>query len=238
MEERLRSILRPTRWSLLSKTALFAVTWLVLPGWVFALIALYLYLAPWFQPWRLMIPFGLLLVLALTTPASIWLAILLGVAFYLVIGVKDLVFVNRHEPYQILMTILVLLYSLRYAFPLEGESSLWWPFGLAIIVIALLWRLERIIRSAATQAEGQTTLRGILGPLLGVLVWQSGVLIGMAPLPPLYQAALMVLTIACLLEFLFQYVRGSLSQQSLRVQVPLFLGLFVVVLATAPWGLS
>ena len=59
--EKLKSILRPIHWSLVLRTFIFGGSWLILPLWVFLLVALYFYLFPFFHPVKFAVHFFTLL---------------------------------------------------------------------------------------------------------------------------------------------------------------------------------
>src|SRR3989338_1335654 len=109
MAAKLKSILRPIHWSLAFKAALFAVAWLVLPAWAFVLVAFYLYCVPRFQALRFGFPFLALLVLLVTEPPRAVGAFFAGVAWYLLLGTKDMAFMEKRTPHAALVLLIVFL---------------------------------------------------------------------------------------------------------------------------------
>ena len=95
MAEKLKLILRPIPWSLLLKAAAFGVGWLILPFWVFVVLAALLYFLPVFQVLKLLFPFVLTLILAYLVPPSLWAGLFLSALFFFILGVKDLVLIDR-----------------------------------------------------------------------------------------------------------------------------------------------
>lgn len=119
METKLRLILKRIHWSLALKAAILAVVWMVLPGWAFLILSAYLYFVPFFDPWKLFLPFLVFLFLAFTGPPNPGFALILGSLFYVILGIKDLILIDRRSAYDIMILI-----SLFLPNPATGRTSL------------------------------------------------------------------------------------------------------------------
>src|SRR5882724_5769539 len=114
MAAKLKSITGRIHWFLLAKAAIFGFGWLVLPAWLFFALAAGLYFIPFFRPQKLLIPFLLVLGFALKAPVNFWAAIFLGCVFYCLLGIKDLVFIDRAAAYEVLVFLLAFLYIFAF----------------------------------------------------------------------------------------------------------------------------
>ena len=125
--------------------AVFAVTWLVLPWWLFLLVALYCYFIPFFWPGKLFVPFFCLMVITVVQPPSFLFAVIFGVIFYYILLVKDLVIVNRRSAYEILVIALSFFLIRDFFIGYNGINgyALFWSFWLAVAIGSLAYSMMR-----------------------------------------------------------------------------------------------
>lgn len=125
--------------------AVFAVTWLILPWWLFLLVALYCYFIPFFWPGKLFIPFFCLMVLTVVQSPSFLFAVIFGVIFYYILLIKDLVIVNRRFAYEILFIALSFFLIRDFFIGYNGinGSALFWSFWLAVAIGLLAYSMMK-----------------------------------------------------------------------------------------------
>ncbi len=239
MVEKLRLASRQIPWSLVLRAAVFAIAWLYLPFWLFLLIVLYLYLSPLFQPLKLALPFLLLLFFTAAEPATVWRAVFFAVLFALILGIKDLIFIERKSAYEIL--ILLLLFPLYIIFFSHFDS---WqgfsPFASSLLISLVFFFLCRgflrygkdpsfdNIPRAASVAVGITSL----------MVWQLALAMLFLPISFLYQSAIAFLATVLLLEAIFHYIERSLVRERILLHFSVFFIFLVIILGSAHWGLQ
>ena len=92
---RVRAVSAKVPWQLVVKALLAAVAWYALPYWIFVFLALGLYFMPVFRPFPLFVPFIVLFFLTAVLPQDFFGTAFVGVSFFLLLGVKDLVLAKR-----------------------------------------------------------------------------------------------------------------------------------------------
>lgn len=176
---------------------------------------------------------------AFSTP-HIWAALLMFATFYLLLGTKELIFVQRHIAYHIAMLFLLFLVSVQLFSQLNTATisypSLW---GLAVVVLFFL--MARILFDfvrQGSQDEGSWAVPVMpLAAVLGFLAWQMLLVISFLPLSFLYQAAAFFLTLSTFLEFAVSYYSHELDKRRVLATASVFACLLLIVLSSAPWNL-
>jgi hypothetical protein len=241
MAVKLKSIVRPIPWFLLLKAVLFGLGWLILPSWLFVLSGLFLYLVPFFQPRKLLVPFLSTLALSLILPYDPgWAVFFAGVSF-LIFGIKDLIFINRSSAYEFL-TLLLVFGAIFSAFS-SGAAS-WHGFAflamgvIAALFVAFVLELLRY-KSSDMLIEGsqRRSLEHKAIFISGFLLWQLGIGVAFLPLNLFYQTALLFLVAALMLELIVDWSEGDLSPRTLLFHFSVFFVFAVLLFASAEWGL-
>ena len=106
MAGKLKSALGRIPWSLLLRAGLAGGGWLYFPFPVFVLACLLIYSRPAFNFSKFLHLFLALLFLAFVVPHSAVNAILLSLIFYLLLGIKELVFIERGDIYEMIFLLL------------------------------------------------------------------------------------------------------------------------------------
>ncbi|KKW47746.1 MAG: hypothetical protein UZ00_C0001G0002 [Parcubacteria group bacterium GW2011_GWA1_60_11] len=236
MGERLRLILRKAHWSLALKGLAFGLGWLWLPGWLFALLALFLYFKPLFQPGKLLRSFFVLLGLSLgfsaLAPALLplfsgigeLLAAFLAALFFLLMGIKDLAFVHRSGRYLLLYAGLflgVFMLSFWYAAPRDALRLLL-VAALFLAASTLLFReFLGVMRDnlflgvpgteEAASVWDEWKRRRVLVWALAFLVFQLFWAVNLLPIGFLMQAALLLLLVVLGSDALRAHMQGALT---------------------------
>lgn len=235
MAARLRLTLRTIPWSLALKAAIFAGAWLLLPFWLFFLLALGLYFFPPFEPGRLLWPYLATLFFAAVFSPTLLSALFLGLIFYLVLGIKDLIFIYRFQAYEALIFLLFTLgflnFFLRYD-RLIAPDLLPASLGLALLFTLLL----RGFFLYGAEENKLPPGRGMLLPGLALFLlgeWVIALLF--LPLSLFFQTAILLLGAVSLTELLWSYKVGELGRREILLHFSVFFAFLVVVLAANIW---
>ncbi len=236
------SITKQIPWSLLLKAFFCGCLWLFAPFWLFVIGALFFYFVPLFRPWRFLFPFLTVFAISLLLPATLWSALFLGALFFLLLGVKDLVFVHRFQSYEAFVFLLfaaVFLLSFQLIFSWEHFLS-FALIGIDGIVFvgagASLLSYHRALRTPESPNEGGGQELLLLWTA-GFLVWQLGIALLMLPLTFFSQTAILFVFSVLLLELFVEKSEGRLTRRTLFAYAAAFFLVVVFVLTAAEWGL-
>lgn len=241
MAEKLKSITKQIPWSLLLKSGAVAALWLLgkaawsvgfgLPFWLFAILAAYLYFIPPFRPGYFLPQFLLFGFFSVILPPGIMSALALGAVFSLLLGIKDLVFINRETAYELLMFLLLFLAAI------SGYSAVdnWAGWGMLFLppVLGVIYAL--LARELPFRDPPREHRAGAVSVLGGFLIVESALVLLFLPLDFLYQAALFMLFVI-LLAFLEMRVKsGEVSMKGILTAFAPFAILAALVLLLNSW---
>ncbi|HVN26608.1 MAG TPA: hypothetical protein VMT99_03085 [Candidatus Paceibacterota bacterium] len=265
MAERLKSILRRTRWSSLLKAAIFAAAWLVLPFWLFAIVALYLCFVPVPQSATVAGPFFALLLVAFLNPPGWTFAVILGCIFFALLLIKGFILIDRESAYEaVILSITFLLFLAFYekAGSAIGWESLGYSFGVALVAGFLVSNFVRFAAPSHVPPD-EGALAGDAGAearepdddeamasesrisrfgrpavwLATLLVWEFLLAALFLPLDFVYQTIAAFLGAIVVIDLVPQHLFGTLSRAKVLVTASIVFVLFVFILGSARWGL-
>lgn len=244
MVRKLKSISKPIRWSLLTRAAIFGSVWFFLPFWFFLLTALYLYFVPIFQPFRLFFPFLLVLFFAATASPNVYLALLLIAAFYMLLGIKDFILINRKAAHEILILLLLFLSYTRFFSRFDSGAGLAAFFYSIVLAASSFILIKGFLRykpnsgEELTENEKESTIkRPLVAALVSLIIWHFSLALLFAPINFLYQSIILFVSAAILIEIIPLYLGGALTGRRIMTFSSVFFTLTVLILATARWGL-
>jgi len=240
MEAKLKLILKQIPWSLVLKAAAFSLAWLFLPAWISFVLALYFYFWPFFHSRKLLFPFVLFLLFALGLPGTFWFAAVLGAIFFSILGIKNLIFVNRFGNHQFLAFLLFFLAELSFFFSVERWNDWRAPFlslGTGLLFFFLTRQLLRYVEPPKEMGLPLGSPASLGAGIGSFLVWQLSLAILFLPLNPLYQTALLFLVTVILADFLLERARGRLDRRKLLTDFSIFFIIVSFILISAEWGL-
>lgn len=234
MVEKLKLQVSKIHWSLAIKAAIFALSWYFLPFWIFLFIGLYFYFVPFFQPMRHIFPFLLLLFFAFFAAPSLWFLCFLGIIFYLLLGIKDLIFINRSDAYEVASLILLFLTIYAYYNRYENWEGAALPAG--FLMGGVFYMLFKNILESAHSGKkelGGRTLSGILS----LLFIQFALAILFLPMNIFSQTALLFLIGFTLIEIFAHWYGGTLTTKKFFSYISIFFIGIILVLAGGVWSL-
>lgn len=237
MEAKLKSLLKNPRSILLFKAVLFGVLLAFAKGWAIP-AAIFFYAKPVFNTFSFLCSFLLLMVLSLSlinTVSGGWFFVLasggLAFIFYLILGMKNLVFVRRNRWNYVLH--ILLFYSTFVLFFLSDKSDLFFLKSLGVFAVAVLLFREFL----KTAAENFPNLRGLFSWTLALLVWQAIWAIGLLPIGFLNSANLATLLVFVIGDLAINHFKNALNRQLIYSELSLFAVLALLILATSRWSL-
>ena len=237
MAAKLKSVLRRIHWSLALKAVLFYAAWIFFPFWAAAVLAVVLYLAPFFKPRQFLVPFLLLLLLAYFLPSNFWNGAALAGGMYLILGIKDLVFVNRRVAYQTLAYLLFLPTYLHLFATLKNWQNAAFIYlfltGLIFLIVIRAFLNYSFPLSDAAEIRKRWAIAGASA----LLIWQLSITLLFLPFSFWSQAAILFLAAAILLQNILDDAAGILERKKLIFRLVLFLGALAIVLLGNGWGL-
>jgi hypothetical protein len=245
MIEKIRTATKQVHWSLALKAAIFAFSWYLLSqiSWlVFLLIAAYLYFFPSFRSLKLLFPFAVLLVLVLISPVSLWLTLVFGLAFFLILGTKELILVDRRTAFQSISLIILFVSFLNFfsrfdAWEGRGPVFLWALIPAALFLVLMRQDLKQETLPMADNASPKPPFGTM--PVLCVFsfaLWQISLAMLFLPLTFLSQTALLFCAAASLFEIIPAYVEGHLTKRHFMTVSSIFMVAVTVILVSAQWG--
>ncbi len=238
MAGKLKSILTQTPWFLARNALVFALAWLFLPFWLFCFVALALYFFPFFCPFRLWLPFFLILFFAYIISPNGWAAVFLGVLFALLLGIKRLRIVGRFHAHQILIYLISFLLFLNF-FSRTPALAGWGVFvSSAVTGAAYFFLFLRLFQqSSGSTSRLENRKKTLVVGLVSLLLWQAMLTFMFLPMRFFSQAALLFLFAITATEIAVIYLDNALSRKKLLAEFSIFFALAVFILALNQWKL-
>lgn len=242
MEAKLKSILKRIPWSLAVKTLVFALAWWFLPFGLFLVVAGYFYLVPFFKPLRFLLPFLAILILIspLFFTKSLWTIVLGSAVFFIIQGVRELIFVERKAVYKAAYFILIFL--LLSAFFSGFQNWIGWTAVLgsasvALVFFALLKHLTDYEDLPEKREKIGRRKEFVVQGLAAFFVWQLLWILLFLPLNYIYQSMLGFLAVAVLTELILAYVYFSLTRRKILANFTILFVFVIFVLASFSAGI-
>jgi hypothetical protein len=230
---KLKSVLRAVPWSLVAKAAIIGAVWLYLPFWLFILAALYFYFIPFFRPFKFAAAFLIFLVLAGILPFYWWVAAILAIIYALILGVKDLVFIDRRFAYETLVFFLFFLafavYFLNYHF-LEGSAVL----ASVLMTIFGYFLIKNLMDYLKINVSGR--LKRTASFLIVFLVAEIIFVLLLLPFDFYPRLALGFLFFVFLVDLVLSYLEAKLTNRKILIDFTIFFAMAVIILASVNWG--
>ncbi len=238
--------LRPLRGTIVRAFA-FAFAWAFLPSWLFIIIALFLFFAPPAQAGTVIVPFLVLLGLALFTPGGFLLAAVFGILFWYILLIKELYLIDRKTAYEILSFVLVfLVFRLFYNRLGGGADAATFFFALlAALVTGMLFSsfVAAFMPDIHREGSGKSysaarRLRRVTSATIAFLVFEV-LLAGLfLPLNFIYQTAVTFLIALFLMDLAARHLlEGSISRERVLVVSSTVGALLIILLGAATWAL-
>ncbi|MCR4328067.1 MAG: hypothetical protein NUV53_00940 [Patescibacteria group bacterium] len=239
MVTKLKSISNQIPWWLACRAGIAGVAWYLFPAWLFVAVACYLYGRSFFQAGRLLWLFLVMLFLSLGLGVSWWGFVIVCFLFFFLLGIKDLVFIDRKQMVEVLGVSMLFLGSLEMGMLIEGVAYHLLPLLFVIPTFVFF-----LIRSSATRyttsqvpkithREGkQRFLRNALGAFL---VGEYGVVVASLPLEVIGTSTLLFMGFVAIF-FATGEERGVVEAKA-SLWIGIIAAIAVIALAVMNWTL-
>jgi len=206
---------------------------------LFILVVFYLYFRPSLNSSQFLLSFlvllsASLLAINLLNNWSIAVSLLFGFLFFSLLGVKNLVFVNR-QPIYYLFNNLLLLAIFIYFFWSENSRLFFIKYLLAFFAIVFLSKelLTFSIPDLLNSSKKNLIIYG-----MAFLVFQLLWAITLLPISFLNAASLALLIALILQDFITRHFSGTMSRQIILRNITVFLILSLVIFGASRWSLT
>lgn len=246
MVGRLKLVLQNQRLQLLLKSFIFAglLAWVkagdfgFLPILFFLFFSLYMFRG---HPYSLMsqnfYSFLALIVVSLgvtnilNRQAFVFLAILFfSVLFYLILGIKELIFVHRQQWYAV--KNILLFYSLFLFFFLWDKSSYFFIKYLSFFVLTFFLLREWLFWSEQNFPKRQLLASFVLAFVVVEILWSTAIL----PIGFISSANIMILITYLLVDSNLRHFQGTLNKKVILRNLGIFALAIIFVLITSKWN--
>lgn len=163
-----------------------------------------------------------------------WPGILLySLIFYLLVGIKDYLFVKRSRLYY--LAVMLIFYSIFIEF-FWADKSEWFllKYGLVVLAVFLLFREWLKIISVFSFPKRELLVSGVAALLVGQILWAAALL----PIGFVSSANLAFLFVFLLVNLLFKHFTGGLFKEVLIQYLVFFLLLAGLIFWTSSWTLK
>lgn len=221
---------------LAAKSVAFAISWFFLPNWVAPAVGLFFYLFPVFRVFEMAAPFAITAFLAFTTEKSPLFAIFLAVVFYLLLALKDMRFVDKEHPQDILsFSLLSGLFISFFSF-FNGWDS-FAPVILSLLISFAAFFLLKAQISRRFIAKSGSDVGLVSAAIAALMLWQLTLLMIFLPLNFVYQSAIALVFAVIVFGIVADYSSDIISKRRILVNFSAFLFFSAVILGSAQWGL-
>ncbi len=231
---------RSVSWSAIWRCALVSAAWAFTPYLVFLGASVYMYVTPFFRPMAFIFSFGVFLALGKifsevgNINTVLVIAVLLGIALYLLLGVKDLLFINRAP--AIFLFELILIGGIFFAFFWFAQPAL---FGIAAanvyVFIALLALLGEYFAFLLPEKK-----RGIArgaAAIMAFILFQILWAVSLLPLDFIHAALLMTIITFSMSDIAVSSLKKRLSARRLAIDVSAATLLVAILFLFSRWTL-
>lgn len=206
---------------------------------VFLAAALYFYFRPSFNADKFLASFLVLLVVSLLIRWSIvnnqWsivIVIFLGFLFFILLGIKNLIFIKRESLYHFLNNLLLLIIFILF-FRSSPYHLFFIKYLLLIFAIGLLSKefLNFLIPELLPSQKKKVIIWGT-SFLIAQFIWA----INLLPINFLNAAALSFLAMFILQDFVIHHFSGTINRQIILRNITVFLVLTLIICGASKWS--
>lgn len=233
MAEKLKSALKIIHWSLAFKAILAGLSWIYFPWWLSVFVLLGIYFVPLFQTRHLFVPFSIAVVLGWILPANAFAGLIIALEMYILLGIKDFIFINRKGALQVLTALFlaeagVVVYS-------SPDNWLFSSFMYSLLFGLVYYLLGKKIFEASSDnlRNGGKSVVAVFSFLLV----QISFALNFLPISPLYKSLLLILASVILFEWQNFLFWGDLTKNKIISYSMFFVGLTILIFAGVSWGL-
>jgi len=226
----LKSVWKNQRFQLAFKAGIFGLA-LSYSSWLGAPVAIWIYFRSFFyHSFAFLRLFIVFLILAVVTVHNWFVIIFLSALFYLILGLKDLIFIKRRY-WRVILSFL-LFYLVFLNFFLIDQSSFFALKWLGFLLLIYLL-VRDLLKTLLMPLPGVVVAGWLLALIIGELLW----VISWLPIGFLNSANLAILSLLLLASLTINHFWGTLRKKIVIRDVGLFTILFIVIVLTSKWVL-
>lgn len=232
MVEKLKSISKGIHWSLAFKALLVAVAWVAFPEWMAWVLGGVFYFSSLFRARWMGLPLASAFVLAHFLGQSMPVGLGLGAIFFLILGLKELVFIDR----RFVSTLMVFGILIMAGLLLYGDLDVWSPWMpiKTLLFAGLFYFLAKRFLLILEESSAKHSLA--LG-VMSFILWEIATIAGFLPLDYLDQSALVIMIAFILFEWFLSYIEGKLKTNKILLYVSFLFILATLIFSAAKWSL-
>lgn len=206
---------------------------------LFVLSAFYFYLKPRLNAGQFFSSFLVLLIaslffinLPLITHYSLLISLFFGFLFFILLGIKNLIFLNRQNFYQFLNGLLFLSIFILFFDANKSEIFIvkYLMVGLAVFLLS-----KEILKFGPREFIGLEKSLNLIPAVFTFLTLQVLWAIALLPIGFLNSASLALLVILVLQDFSLHHFSGTISRQITLRNITLFLVFSLFIFAASKW---
>lgn len=191
----------------------------------------------------MILPFLSLIFFAWIGGGGILYALFLAIVFYLILGLKDLTFIEKKPVREVLILLIMFVAfdNLFYKFSDSGDAGAFFSIFILSIIFFLL--VKNYLHSddlpdvPSAGAEPKKRFRSVVAAIAAVMLLELSLAVIFLPLSFLYQTAIMFLSTTLLLELAGDYLGKTLTRRVILIDFSIFFAFLAVILGLAPWEL-
>ncbi len=208
---------------------------------IFILIAFYFYLRPslntaqFFSSFLAPLVISLLIITYLPIANSYWLiifAVFFGFLFYFILGIKNLIFVNRQNIYHILNSFLFLTIFILF---FNTDKSVFFVFKYLLTGLGIFFLFREFLMLGFREFIGFPKSLNLISTVFAFLSLQIIWVVSLLPIGFLNAAALVLMIILVLKDFTFHHLSGTINRRIVLRNTTIFLVLSVIIFAVSKW---
>jgi len=239
MAVRLKLVINKIHWFLMFKSALLAFAWIIFPHWLFLITTALIYFFPVFRPGTMLFPLFLFFLISFILPHNFLGFLLITILLFLILGIKDLIIVNRFYAYELLGFFIFLIFSFIF-FQKFGQvfvlKSIIYSF-LFILAFYLFFKKIFNLSIANLGIEIDQKRFKIFLTVFSFFIWQIIFLLNFLPFNFYLQTGMLALFIMIGMDFILNYFLNKIKTANILFLTFSFLFLFIFILLFNKWSL-
>ncbi len=235
MAARLKLVINQIHWSLAAKSLILSFS-LIFSWNLFFILALFFYFYPPFQSLLFFLPFLIYLILTKILSLNIFTFFLFAALIYLILGIKDLIIINRFLAYQILGYLFI--FSLAFAFFSKIFIFTDWKnsfYGLLLALYCFLF--FKGINKFSLEKEIDFKKYKIILAVFSLFLFELIFILNFLPFSFYLKTLILMLIVIFGMETIFNYFLNKINKTFIIVAALIFTFLFVLTLIFNHWSL-
>ena len=166
------------------------------------------------------------------------MAVFLASIFYLTLGIKDLVFVERKDAYETLVLLLVFIMLFKFVNGFLGWADWYLPIFLLLISIALYWLFSGLYKYSRPEDHRVNGVRDFLSlGLFAFFEFQIVLVTLLLPISYFYKISLVFLTAMLVSRLVLVNLFGNAQRRQWLLYFSILFVFLVFIFTSSQWEL-